>query len=246
MPVDYVVDETLTRKENNDLLDLDTGLPNPGLTSRSEIALAAVAASLHEHQDTLSEDQLEQIAGWAKRWKISRSRRQGGSRNDFFAVLDVLQKSDEQEALVKTTYWKLLASWVSGLVFAIALLALAIGNWGDVDIGWGWQAGLGIMLFIAYICTSGFLTDALLLAKEQDRRYALTSLRKASTVYELNQAGLFTYLPNTSHSEPGFDDRIAMRVIRDEVERLTDALYNDPECWLLSTEYPWSQGDSHD
>lgn len=246
MSVDYVVDETLRRKDNNNLLDPDTGVPNPELTSPSEKALAEVAAALHKNLGALSGKQLEQVASWAKRWKLVKSRKQTGTRNDFFAILDVLKNSAEQKKLQKKTLWKLLFGAMAGAVFAVALLSMAIANWSDNDLGWGWQFGLGVVLFVGYVLTTTFVTDALLIAKEQDRRYALASLRKAQSVVELNEAGLFAYLPKTRLEEVGFEDKEAMQIIRGEVERLTDALYNDPDDWLLNHEYPGRNGETTD
>lgn len=244
MAVDFVVDETRKRRENNELLDPETGLPNPGLVTKSEKALAEVAAAINKNIDLLSANQLEQVAGWAKQCKISKSHGESGSRNDFYATLDVLRNSAEQKELQARTYWKMFAAWLSGVVFALVLLGMGIANWTNTSLGWGWGFGLGVVLVIAYVLMATFGKESLLWAKEQDRKYALASLRKARTVYELNEAGLFAYLRNTQFGEPGFEDKLAMQNIRAEVARLTDALYNDPEGWLLAPEYVWNQPES--
>lgn len=100
MPVDYVVDETLTRKDNNNLLD-DDGRPNAQLTSCAEIALANVAAMLNKHTDVLSWQQLEQVVSWDKCLKKSKTWARATARDDLCVRREALRKSSEHRAFTK-------------------------------------------------------------------------------------------------------------------------------------------------
>lgn len=241
MYVDYVVDETLTRKTNNELLDPDTGEPNPNLTSPSEQALAEIAAVLHRNTDKLTTKQLEQVAGWAKKLKL-RNRVESRQTREFFMVLKRLRESSEQKLLQSRAARKFLFA----VLFGAAALALMVGGaiaiWG-FDAGWGTRSVLAVFTLLALGFADSSLKEGNLICKEQDRRYAMFSLRAANSVAELNEAGLFAYIPNTQYGEPGFDEKKAHGLMQKEVERLTDALYTDPELWLSRYDYAWKNLD---
>jgi hypothetical protein len=80
----------------------------------------------------------------------------------------------------------------------------------------------------ALIASERSLVRALVVAKEQDRKYALGSLRAATTVRELLNAGLWTYLPGVG-LDLYHNDKSAKSQIFTDRERLADALYLDPD-----------------
>lgn len=245
MYVDYVADPTFKRRENNQLIDPDTAEPNPELTDKSERAMAEIAAVFHRNAPSLTPAQLEQVATWAKRWKLGVAGRLVESRPDYWSVLEALRNSVEQKSLQDKAVVKLLKSGFFCAV-SLALAVVSIYAVWVLDFGWGWRAALAAPLLTSMWWADSAMREGQSIAKEQDRRYALASLRSAKTVSELNQAGLFTYMPHTAYGEPGFDERRAMKLIRAEVERLTDALYSDRDGWLMSTEYPWLNKDEEE
>lgn len=241
MYVDYVVDETLRRKTNNELIDPDTGEPNPELTHLAECALAEVAAVLHRNTDKLSTAQLEQVAGWAKKLKL-RERSESRQTRDFSMVLIQLRESSEQNALQSKSIKKSLMAIFFGACGLGLMGCAAVAIWA-FDVGWATRSVLAVLTLAAFWYADVSLKDGLVIAKEQDRRYAMNSLRAARNVEELNEAGLFAYMPHTRYDEPGFDEKKAHRLMRAEVERLTDSLYMDPELWLQRYEYSWNYRD---
>lgn len=73
-----------------------------------------------------------------------------------------------------------------------------------------WMVAAAVLLG-SLIASERSLVRDLVAAKEQDRKYALESLRSATTVRELLNAGLWTYLPRVG-SALYHDDKRAKRV----------------------------------
>lgn len=68
--------------------------------------------------------------------------------------------------------------------------------------------------------------------KEQDQRNLLGAIRAARSVWHLNLAGFFAYLPGTNAHEPGFNESASLEILRKEKGRMLATLSNDPLRWL--------------
>jgi hypothetical protein len=88
----------------------------------------------------------------------------------------------------------------------------------------GWA---GVLLSLGALIILGVWDHAnvrsITLAKEQDRRYFLASIRNSSSIEELQSAGLFAYLPS--------DEALGRANMEREIGKLRRALEVEPE-WL--------------
>ena len=230
-PEDYVIDESFLRTKNNSLFSRDGIGANPDLTDRGEMALAALAEAVHKHARYLTPDQAELAVRWLKRWKlrdgVSVDYDETQASEAFETKLKALRESPEQVQLqsVATRHGTWSRVWAA--VFTASLAAM---------VGMGIVGGTGAVAWLvaaaalvgSLIASERSLVRALVAAKEQDRRYALESLRAATTVRELLNAGLWTYLPGVGFALYHDDKRAKSQVFKDR-ERLADALYLDPD-----------------
>jgi hypothetical protein len=213
---------------NVPLLD-EVGRPIVGLP-RSLCGLAEVAASIYGHASELPEDHLEQAIQWLKALK-AKDRTSARLTYEFLDVLDELRNSSEQIDLQRRGHRKLwLAKGIS------ALLALVLASAVGLAIAHNWF-GLGVALLVSlalFFAGERGTVSAIRLFKEQEQRYLWASIRQAGSVSEINQAGIFAYLHGTTFGAPGFSEEGSRAAIRAERERLTDALYADPDDYLVS------------
>jgi len=230
-PEDYVIDESFLRTKNNSLFSRDGIGPNPDLTDRGEVALAALADAMHKHARYLTPAQAELAVRWLKRWKlrdaVPADYDEMQASEAFATKLKALRECPAQVQLqsVATRHGTWSRVWAA--VFAASLSAM---------VGMGIVGGAGVVAWLvaaavlvaSLIASERSLVRALVAAKEQDRKYALESLRAATTVRELLNAGLWTYLPGVG-SALYHDDKRAKSQIYGDRERLADALYLDPD-----------------
>jgi hypothetical protein len=208
------------------LLDED-GRPLVGLPP-SLRSIAEFAASIHANAGKLSQDQFEQIIQWIKALKM-RDRDSASPPYEFLSVLNELRNSPEQMGLHRRGHCKL---WLAkGMAMLLALvIAAAVGfavahSW--VALGISLVAALGLFIVGEWATVSGIQ-----MFKEQEQRYLWASVRRARTVVEANFAGIFAYLHGTTFGAPGFNEEDSRAAMRAERERLTDALYADPDDYL--------------
>lgn len=146
--------------------------------------------------------------------------------SEFSDKLERLRNSPEQVALQRQASIAVLKGIVC-CVFAGVLLtvALAVLLSGQTGIGVGFVVAAGASILFA---DSKLFRNALVLSKEQDRKYFLSSIRVASACNELDWAGLFSY-NQALKSGPQSDADVAR--LRAEIGalagRLRVALYND-------------------
>lgn len=234
-PTDYVIDESFLRTKNNRLLDDEGTGANPALTQSSEQALAAIAEAVHKHARYLSPEQAELAVKWLKRWKLRNAVpadfNELQARDAFEEKLKTLRESPEQVRLQAIAARHGTWSRVWAAVFA-AIVATMIGM--GITGGAGAVAWIvaGVALASSVIASERSLVRALVTAKEQDRRYALESLRAANKVTELINAGLCSYIPGVLYEGPSYDEKYAKAQMYKERERLADALYLDPDDYL--------------
>ncbi|CAM2161544.1 putative SMODS and SLOG-associating 2TM effector domain-containing protein [Paraburkholderia sacchari] len=208
------------------LLD-EAGRPLVGLRPNL-CGLADVAASIHAHARELSDDQLEQTIQWLKAIKM-RDRVSSRPSDEFFSVLSELRNSPEQIELQRRGHRKLLLAKGVSMLLGFVLIA-AVG----LVIARSWVAlGLAVIVALAlFVVGERGTVTAIKIFKEQEQRHLWTSIRHARTVAESNQAGIFAYLRGATFGTPGFSEEGARAAMRAERERLTDALYADPDYYL--------------
>lgn len=231
-PQDYVIDPSFRRTEHNRLLDDDGAGPNPALTQPSELALAAIADVVHRHARYLSPNQAELAVGWLKQWKLRgalpRDYSDLQARDAFDERLTAIRESPEQVKLQAVANRHGTWSRVWAAVFAGTLATM---------VGMGLSGGAGAVAWIiaavvligSFVASERCMVRALVTAKDQDRRYSLASLRAARTATELVNAGLCQYIPGVLYEGPDYDEKRAKAQMFNERERLTDALYLDPD-----------------
>lgn len=235
---DYVADERYTRSgDTNWLIHKEYGeiQPNPKLTRDTEKALAEIAAVIHKNAPILEAEQLEQGVRWLKSWRY-RVNPERAQRRDIYEYHSLLDKIRDSPAQVKLQNKALIQLVIAGLFTSAALVMFVvqcIAHWYSDGAAWYWQV-LNILVFIGfYSGARTFMIKGLMTAKEQDRRYVMASIRAATTAMEINASGLFAYLPGTvwEAGQQGDSERAheSMCIAR---ERLTDALYRDPEDYL--------------
>lgn len=145
---------------------------------------------------------------------------------EFSDKLEKLRNSSEQVALQRQAGFAQLKGIaccvLAGVLLAAAMVALLGGH---IGVGVGFLVTVGACILFA---DSSLLRKALLLSKEQDRKYFLSSIRVANACNELDWAGLFA--DNQSYKNGPLSAADEVRQFT-EISELTDslrkALYND-------------------
>jgi len=230
---DYLLDETMPTGAVR-LLDYGGGLAED--LPIHAVPLAKIAAAIHENARFLSPAQHEQAIRWLKAWKLRDVPIKTNKlvfEHQFARRLDAVKTSTAQNRLIAKAHIKSIWSRVFAALLAIAAVVVVV-IYGAHSWRWYEAAGAGIVLWLFYSLSSKFNTKALQLAKEQDRRYFLDSLREGQTVSELNEAGLFAYVPDTMPEQgKTFSWVKSVLAMRRAQEQLSDALYTDPESFLV-------------
>ncbi len=221
----YRLDDNAWHEEANLLLD-DEGMPADALPNGNAKSLANIASAIYLNSQNLSESQIERVVIWLKQLKISQNWPTGtypGSPQDgFYRLLTGVRESSEQVAFQKKANMKALKSNVAAVLLFICVLATVAMSLADVA---KWMTAIpGILSFVAFGFMQSYTKEAFIIAKEQDRRYVMQCLRFAENVDELNEAGLFMYLPGMQ-IDANYDEQTARAAAKKEVERLRDALY---------------------
>lgn len=198
----------------------------------SHASLAELALAVHQHAPRLRPAELEQAVRWLKAWKaLKQPLRRPGDRFqvEMSRALKRLRESPEQLRLQNRTWRQsALSRFAAVLLSALVFLALVLHG---PEWRWYHYASVVVLLLSVFGWTEHTFYRAIETAKEQDRRYFLACLREAQTVSELNKAGFFAY----TGFEPGnnFDIHEWKTMMREECERLSDALYRDPDDVLV-------------
>lgn len=146
--------------------------------------------------------------------------------SEFSDNLEKLRNSAEQVALQRQAGSAVIMG-IMCCIFAGGLLAVALAPLlgGQMSVGIGSLVLAGACILFA---DSKLLRKAILLSKEQDRKYFLSSIRAAKACNELDWAGLFSYNSATTTGPRNDSDLVRLDV---EVGVLTNglraALYND-------------------
>ena len=146
--------------------------------------------------------------------------------SEFSDKLEKLRNSAEQVALQRQAGSAVLMG-IMCCVFAGGLLAVALASLlsGQMSVGIGSLVVAGACILFA---DGKLLRKALLLSKEQDRKYFLSSIRAAKACNEFDWAGLFSYNQATKTGPHSDSDLARLDVeIGDLTNRLRAALYND-------------------
>jgi hypothetical protein len=232
-PDDYVIPEPAD--DYTGLIDHD-GAPYPDRLRGPRASLARVAAAIHAEAPHLNADDCEQVVRWMKLWKFDhqpRHDREPFGPSSFSEIVQQIKNSREQIDLQNTAVrdfrrshaWTAAAGAIVGIAFAGFIFSV---------VPW-YLSALGIAAAYWAYKKKGVspILDAANTWKEQEQLNLWLAVRAATTIQELNIAGLFAYLPDTEHV-PGkkLDEEKAVKAFRAERERLADALYRDPT-WFL-------------
>ena len=147
-------------------------------------------------------------------------------RMKFEAKLEVLKNSPEQLRLQKMAYN---ARWVSvacGVGAGICVtLAIVIGL---TTQRWIVPALLGIPTIVLLMKADKLGVKTILISKEQDQKYLLSSLREARCVSELNLAGLFAHADDAANPQSKhYSEKKAEEVIARLTQQMRDAIYRN-------------------
>lgn len=145
---------------------------------------------------------------------------------EFSDKLEKLRKSPEQVALQRQVSFAQLKGIICCLLAGVLLAASMVALFGGhIGVGVGFLVAVGGCILFA---DSNLLRKALLLSKEQDRKYFLSSIRVANACNELDWAGLFAYNQSYKNGPLSAADEVRQFA---EIGELTDslrkALYND-------------------
>lgn len=139
---------------------------------------------------------------------------------DFDGVLRQIRDSGEQKSLEDRDVNARFKALGFALAFGFLVLSatatyfLAVSTWATV--------ALGIVALVTLGAWDRATVRSVVVAKEQDRRYFLSCLRSAHSIDELNRAGLFAYLPESSGPD-------WLACVKADVGNLRKALEVEPE-----------------
>ncbi len=196
-------------------------------TVESDAALYAIVQDKIPDLQRLSPIQIEKLVFYLKSLHTYYQQSENTDvYSEFEAKLEKLRNSSEQlilQRLVASNIVKAIgSSTFAGLLLGGALFASIAGRIG-IAVGC-------VVISIALIAFADgkWLKRAVVIAKEQDRKYFLSSIRTARGCNELDWSGLFSY--NTA-SIPGPESCDDLAHMNGKVGRLTAklraALYND-------------------
>lgn len=195
---------------------------------KEDAKLYAVVGDKLPELQRLSSAQLEKLVFYLKSLHgyYPKSENHVAFLSEFSNNLGNLRNGPEQVALQRqagATLMKGIACCVfAGVLLAVALAAL-LG--GQIGFGAGFLGAAGACVLLG---DTKLLRKALLLSKEQDRKYFLSSIRAAKACNELDWAGLFSY--NQASKTGALSDADEARLyaeVGDLTEKLRAALYND-------------------
>lgn len=196
---------------------------------------AAVSDVLPELQ-ILSSTQIEKLVFYLKSLHgyYPKSENHVAYYSEFSDKLGKLRNSAEQISFQHKMWTAILIGIafcvLAGLFLALSLSTLMVGQ---IGVSIGFLCTTGACVIFSYV---KLFRKALLLSKEQDRRYFLTSIRAANSCNELCWAGLFSY---TKASKLGplsdADEELISAQVAELTERLRSALYNDEYFQYSST-----------
>jgi len=205
------------------------GNRSPELVGTSTIALAQIAEVIHQKAKFLSPDQSEEVVRWVKAWKLKGKPMR--ANHEIYAIMNDIRNSPEQLILQRKSYAQTIWSRLVGLLFSISLaITLFLGF--ARDFSWYSMAACLIVNLALFVFSDRFTVKALIIAKEQDRRYFYQCLRTAQSIYELNVAGLFGYIPGTDPNDAGYTEERWLDATTAERDRFSDALYFDPTSYM--------------
>lgn len=195
---------------------------------KEDASLYAVVYDKLPELQRLSAEQIEKLVFYLKSLHTyyPKSENHVAFLSEFSDKLEKLRNGSDQVALQRQAVVALLKG-IASCVFAGGLLAVALAALlgGQIGMGVGFlSAGVVLILF----ADSKLLRKALLLNKEQDRRYFLSSIRTAKACNELDWAGLFSY-NQASKSGPlsDADEARLSAEVGELTAKLRAALYND-------------------
>ena len=215
------------------LLDFRTEQPTAKTLSSPDSPLACIAAVIHANGARLAPEDSELVVSWVKQWKRERAAGPKPPVRDssqFEARLREMRDSPAQKELMrKASVHSLAVDGWTVLAFVIAagavVCALAPG------LKWYWSVAAFVAALAVYWQGQLRGVEMAKAWKEQDQRYIMESIRAARTLRELSHAGLFAYLADAEIG-PKYDEKVATAALRRERDRLTDALYHNPDFWL--------------
>jgi hypothetical protein len=189
--------------------------------------LNKLVSPIFDPLESLSYEQIEKIVFYLKSIHNYNDKcdKAWSNHEAFQEKLENLRKSNQQLTLMRHSAKLLIKSTLfhmtNGVVFVVGVFSLFL-------IDWYWSAL--IFTFLAYMLyrADANTLRALLLSKEQDRRYFLSSIRLAENCTELEWCGFFAYYDGF---QLGFFDEAQTEAHYRNVDAISrnfrNTLYND-------------------
>ena len=205
---------------------------------------AAIEPALNK-LNSLTPEQIEKLVFFLKSLHTyyPKSENHVAYLEQFSKRLDQLRNSDEQRKLQQQATGSILKGMGLCLLSGALLSAAAV-----FGLGGAYPAGIGAALAgltLLLIADSKLFRRALVVSKEQDRRYFLSCIRVSSACNELDWSGLFAYHRATksgSHSDE--DLKQVHAAIAEITANLRAALYNDEFLQYSDTKLSERSGDA--
>jgi len=154
----------------------------------------------------------------------------------FVETVDAIRNSPEQLELqaraAGLVFRAMCLSALAGAAATLAVLALVMYAMTSPIAAIAGAVVAAVVAAKTFFRAEGRILEAARVWKEQDQRNLLGAIRAARSVWQLNLAGYFAYLPGTSTCEPLDYESVSMEPQRKERNRMLAALSNDPLEWL--------------
>ncbi len=177
--------------------------------------------------ESLSYEQIEKIVFYLKSIHSYNDKcdRAWANHEAFQEKLENLRNSSEQLTLMRRSKKLLIKSTLfhmaNGIFFVLGVFSLFV-------LDWYWSALIFTFLAYMFYKADANTLNVLLVNKEQDRRYFLSSIRLAENCTELEWCGFFAYYDGF---QVGFFDEVQTETHYRNIEIISrnfrNALYND-------------------
>jgi hypothetical protein len=199
--------------------------PQDGIHATAEL-IAPIADKLRK----LPKDEIEELVLFLKNPHVPEKvlLENWDKDMEFVRRVEELRNIPEQVHLqrqaLKAIRWSITCGVFIGICSTVgALMYVGTGGWIVPAIL------MGFILFL-YWKAEKLGIKAILISKEQDQRHLLASIRKATSVNELNKAGLFAWSNDAGDMmSKNYNTDEAKAALMKQVAHLRDAIYRNPD-----------------